>query len=241
MISWGCNMNHKNNIALQNIYFSFFEHGKPFFNNLTMNFMPGQINFLCGKNGVGKSTLLSILSGRCRPDQQLQGILLIDDVEYDLKKNDQISQQIGMVSQNVASMMVEGYSFYENLQFALMARYPSCQKLPELKQLPSFIEKYGISSDVPINVLSGGQRQILSILMILQRSPKILLLDEPTAALDEENAVIVMNFLHELTIQENITIVAIVHDLDLVENYAPGHYFELYQKEGTRCVRGIAI
>jgi ABC-type bacteriocin/lantibiotic exporter with double-glycine peptidase domain len=118
-----------------------------------------------------------------------------------------------------------------------MGRYPLLQKLPQLKPFPLFIEKYGIDFTMPIGLLSGGQRQILAILMVLQRCPRILLLDEPTAALDEENAAIVMDFLQELALQENITIIAIVHHHELVQKYAGPFYFELYKQGDLRCVR----
>ena len=240
MISWEFKMNYKNNVALHNLTFSFALHSKPFFKDLTIDFKTGQINFICGKNGMGKSTLLKILSGNVAASQ-VQGVLHIDGEDFDVRQLDCMSRSIALVCQNFNNMLVDAYSFYENLQFALMSSFPSFGRLPVALPLPAFIEKYGINQHVPIHLLSGGQRQILSILMMLQRCPQILLLDEPTAALDEENAAIVMDFLQDLCVQENITIIAIVHDFDLVQKYGQGHYFELYQQDGIRNVRSIAI
>lgn len=228
------------NITLQNVHFAFPQTAQPFFQGLTIDFNPGHINFVCGKNGMGKSTLLKILSGAA-PQKNLLGTLQVDDIAYDLQKMDGMLRSIAMVSQNFNSMLVDSYSFYENLQFALLPQYPSFGMLSAPVPLPKFVEKYGINPSMPIRLLSGGQRQILSILMVLQRSPEILLLDEPTAALDEENARIVMDFLQDLCAQEDITIIAIVHNLDLVEKYAGSTYFELYQDAGVRRVRTISI
>ncbi len=227
-------------VTLRDVYFSFAQGGKPFFQNLTIDFNPGHINFVCGKNGMGKSTLLKILSGTAS-QKDLNGTLQVDDVAYDLQKIDGMSRSIAMVSQNFNAMLVDSYSFYENLQFALLPQYPFFEMLPIPLPLPEFVEKYGINLQMPTRLLSGGQRQILSILMVLQRSPKILLLDEPTAALDEENAGIVMDFLQDLCVQKNITIIAIVHNLDIVEKYAHASYFELHQEAGIRRVRTVSI
>jgi len=232
---------NKYGIALKNVGFSFNKSSKPFFDNFTINFVQGQINFICGKNGIGKSTLLKVLSGQTDSFCHLNGLLKIDDQEYSLKLSDKILEHVAMVSQNFNSMLVDNYSFYENLQFALMPKYPSLYNLSDVQPLPAFVDKYKIVYDMPISLLSGGQRQILSILMTLQKSPRILLLDEPTAALDEENAMIVMDFLKNLAMQENITIIAIVHHQDLVQKYANTSYFELYQKDGVRSVQTISI
>ncbi len=231
-------MNSIKHIALHNVSFSFMRGPNQFFDNLSIDFKVGNINFVCGKNGMGKSTLLKILSGNIR-SEFLRGILHIDTEVYDLQNLDDIEQSIAFVSQNFNTMLVDSYSFYENLQFALFSYYPSLNMLPVALPLPLFIEKYGINVNIPISLLSGGQRQILSILMMLQRSPNILLLDEPTAALDEENAIIVMDFLQDLCTQENITIIAIVHHIEMVRRYAGSSYFELYQDAGLRKVRTI--
>ncbi len=233
-------MNYKKYVALRNVYFSFVPGGKQFFQDLSIDFKVGRINFICGKNGMGKSTLLKILSGNTK-SHEVQGIFKINDEDYDLKRIDNTLPEVGIVSQNFNTMLVDSYSFHENLQFALLAHYPSLRNLPQALPLPAFVEKYGINFGMPINLLSGGQRQILSILMVLQRSPQVLLLDEPTAALDEENAIIVMDFLEDLCKQENITIIAIIHHLDLVKKYADSTYFELYQDHGVRSIRTIAM
>ncbi|MDP3788361.1 MAG: energy-coupling factor ABC transporter ATP-binding protein [Candidatus Chromulinivorax sp.] len=233
-------MNLKKQVTLRDVNFSFTHNGKPFFEDLSIDFNIGQINFVCGKNGMGKSTLLKILSGMAL-QKNVSGTLHVDGLTYDLQKIDGMLQSIAMVSQNFNSMLVDSYSFYENLQFALLPQYPFFQGLSVSLPLPEFVEKYGINELLPIHLLSGGQRQILSILMVVQRSPKILLLDEPTAALDEENAGIVMDFLQNLCIQENITIIMIVHNIDVVEKYTRSSYFELYLDAGIRRVREVVM
>ena len=72
--------------------------------------------------------------------------------------------------------------------------------------------------------LSGGQRQILALMMKLQGNPGLLLLDEPTAALDEENAGLVFDFLKGLP----LTVLAVCHDEELVERYTTGNRLQMY-------------
>ena len=234
-------MQFKQCVALQNVTFSFAQQPKQFFHDLSVEFALQTINFIQGKNGAGKSTLLQILSGKMSRDHALQGKLQIEENFYDLSQSAQIAQQVAFVPQNFNEILVHAYSFRENLQFAQMSHYPSLSGLPESKLLPSLIEKYGIDYDIPVSQLSGGQRQILSILMVLARSPKILLLDEPTAALDEENTQLVMDFLQDLCMYQGLTIIAIVHSQELVEKYTPRGYFELVSHHGQREIHFVSL
>ena len=82
---------------------------------------------------------------------------------------------------------------------------------------PDFLKEFNIPLNVPVENLSGGQRQILSILMCLQKPTSILLLDEPTAALDTKNAQLVMSLLKTLQQEKNMLILMICHDPELLE------------------------
>lgn len=234
MISWDFNMKLVKNIALQGVTFSFAQQNKHFFDNLHVEFRPGSINFIQGKNGVGKSTLLQIFSGKMHQEHSLQGALQVGLDMYNLSESYRIEQVVAFVPQNFNELLVDAYSFYENLQFVHMSKYPSLCALPVINELPKLIEKYGIDYTIPVSLLSGGQRQILSMLMVLERLPKILLLDEPTAALDEENTKLVMDFLQDLCKHQGMTIIAIVHNQELVDAYSSSGFFELINNDGKR-------
>jgi energy-coupling factor transporter ATP-binding protein EcfA2 len=219
-------MSPQSRFSLNNLIFSFDKNGSPFFDNLNVSFKSNDLNFIQGKNGTGKSTLMRIMHGDTYKNEYVQGTLQIDDNTYDLR-SPKIAEKVAMVTQNFNTMLIDSYSFKENLQCALMPRFPNLKVLPQPKPIPPFIEKYGINYEVPISSLSGGQRQILSILMILQQRPRILLLDEPTATLDEDNTKLIMDFLTELCIREKIIIILIVHNKEIIQNYCGQSFFEL--------------
>lgn len=218
-------MSVKKRCMVHNLTFAFAKAKTNFFENCSIEFQPGSLNFVRGKNGAGKSTLLRLLRGISYAGESLQGELEIEGQRYPLAHNDK--SLISFVPQDVGSLLVSSSSFTQNRQFALMDRFPSLAPLPLLPEMPSFLERYGIHHDLPVSSLSGGQRQILGIMMVLSRNAKIVLLDEPTAALDEENADILIAFLKELAMITQITVILIVHQQELVERYCALSYFEL--------------
>jgi len=213
-------------IALDHVSFSFTKNGPLFFDNISVQFMPGSLNFIQGKNGVGKSTFLRIMCGQGAEYGYVSGKIIINDISYDVEKSN-FAHHIACVGQNYNKMLIDNYSFIENVQCALMPRFPMLSQLPKIKTFPNFLKKYDINTGIAISQLSGGQRQILSIVMNLQRLPVILLLDEPIAALDEENTDMIMHFLKDLCEREKITIILIIHNFEVVKRYGNGKYFEI--------------
>ncbi|MBS0616307.1 MAG: ATP-binding cassette domain-containing protein [Verrucomicrobia bacterium] len=185
------------------VNFSLDIDGEPFFTDLSFTLEKGKLHFLRGKNGSGKSTLFRAL------DRELPS---------------------NYVDQDVQKMMSGLFTFEENLQFAAFGRKPSLWKKPiATVYIPSF--EIGIDRNAKVELLSGGQKQILSLLMALQKPTEILLLDEPTAALDFANSHMVMAFLQGLTEKEGLTLFVICHDDDLIEKYVTGSVFTLEDRE----------
>lgn len=82
--------------------------------------------------------------------------------------------------------------------------------------VPKLAQSFNIPLDIPIELLSGEQRQVLAILTMLQRTSSLLLLDEPTATLDEENSHLVMRCITSLAEVQKITVLMITHDRSLL-------------------------
>lgn len=170
-----------------------------------------------GANGAGKSTLFASIQG-VQFSAHVTGIITYDDHSFDMSKKEYLvyaQKYVGLVPQKYDELLAPQFSVRENLKIALMQVIPSCfEKAPESK-IPQILLEIGIPLDIPVEELSGGQRQITAIMMALQKCKKILLLDEPTATLDPANTALVMSFLVRLHQETGIIILMICHDPEL--------------------------
>jgi energy-coupling factor transporter ATP-binding protein EcfA2 len=207
---------------ISHLTFTFENQTHPFFHNINLTFEPGTLYFVKGKNGVGKSTFFSILQGTTPQDTELTGSVEYDSQHYTIKSNTipkQISDFVKTVVQDSNTMIASSMSVEENLQLAQLSPYPLPVPLPRLKDVPVIMKEFNLNSKMPVYHLSGGQKQILAIIMALQKPTHILLLDEPTAALDEKNSTLVMNFLSTLAHEQQLIIIVITHDSDIIAHY----------------------
>jgi len=213
----------KNIFRVERLFFSFSQRKSAFFNDSSFSLSKKGLIFVRGKNGIGKSTLLRLLQGVVMPGERLQGSVIIDEHTYDIgSSTDRMllhDRSIAM-AQESAVMIVPSFSGFENLAYACMNGYPDLSLRPVSYEVPPLANLFNIPLDVRAGELSGGQQQMLALLMVTQRPRHILFLDEPTAALDEKNARLVMNFIKELAAEKNMFIFCISHDQALVEEYA---------------------
>jgi ABC-type lipoprotein export system ATPase subunit len=224
-------------LKIKNVSFKFNAQSPFFFKNLSVDFAMGTMHIIRGQNGVGKSTLLKILQGKLNVGEQLSGTFCFGADSFQVDSDKKIDQtcfkHVALVQQKFDLMLADQFSFTHNLQCANMPEFPTLGRLPEHKSLPELIQRFGIDINKPVKFLSGGQRQILAILMALQKVPSVLLLDEPTATLDEQNADMVMQFLTGLIASTGLTVLIICHDKELVARYAPNGYFEMSHDDVT--------
>lgn len=224
-------MNPNNALALSNVTFRFSKNAVPFFSNLSVSFPAGKIHFIRGRNGVGKSVFFRILQGAFSQGEIATGDYILDDKKFVLDSNLQLpaeyTKSLNMVCQKFDTLLADQFSFDQNLRFANLPPVPTLAGLPEHKPLPDFLSRFAIDPATPVRLLSGGQRQILAMIMMLQKPTKILLLDEPTAALDDHNAALVMEFVRDLVQTSGLTVLIICHDKELVEQYAREGYYQI--------------
>ncbi len=173
--------------------------------NVSLEFNSGKIYALLGENGAGKSTLVKILSGVIIPDEgkiYLNENNLKLNSPLDAKKND-----IGMVFQHFN--LFETLSVFENLII------DSDEQREGLREkIDSIMRKYNFSIDldIPVLNLSAGQKQKVEIIRCLIRSPKVLIMDEPTSVLTEQETSELFLSLKKFS-EEGILIIYITHKL----------------------------
>lgn len=207
-------------MRITNLTFTFTHKQEPLFHELNLTLSPGKLTAVCGHNGVGKSTLFRLLAGHLHGT--IKGNFILDTTHLSVRGTQMplgITQNVMLMQQDVESMVANNLTIQENLQLARIKKYPTLRALPKV-----IMNKTALSLTfdltTPVQRLSGGQKQLVALTMMLQHEPQVLLLDEPTAALDLENAHMVMNKLRNLAHTKNICVVIICHNPELVTQYA---------------------
>ncbi len=188
--------------------------------NLNFELKSGGHLMVVGQNGAGKTTLLRLLNGTYKP---LSGQILIDKKEISALEK----YTIGYIPQT-----------NDSSQFSLSVEEVISLGIPRAKKNKKEIIKEALSRTCSLNLaqrnfnsLSGGEKQKISLARCLAQRAKLLLLDEPTAALDKENKKMVIDILRSLTISEIPTIIVVTHDQELAA--LPGwKTLQLGQEEG---------
>lgn len=188
-------------------------------NNVSLEVNEGDFITIIGGNGSGKSTLMNIISGVFLPDS---GHVYIDNECVDKLKEHQRAKYLGRVFQDPMMGTSANMSVLENCELAIRrGQRRSAFKWGFTKDHYHFFEQEMIKLDLglesrmnqKVGLLSGGQRQALTLLMASFEKPKILLLDEHTAALDPKTAEKVMTITNEIVTSEHITTLMITHNM----------------------------
>jgi len=178
----------------------------------------GDFITIIGTNGSGKSTLLNGIAGSFLPDE---GRIEIDGRDVTRKHDFQRAHFISRVFQNPFQGTAPGMTIAENLHMAGLRGKPSLPKLGlNHKRLEFFREQIKALEmqledrlDDVIGTLSGGQRQALSLLMAVIAEPKVLLLDEHTAALDPKSAAQVIKLTRKFVGKNQLTTIMVTHSM----------------------------
>lgn len=184
--------------------------------NVSLKINDGEMVAILGKNGAGKSTLFLHFNGIHEPDD---GEILIDGekLKYNKKALIKCRQEVGIVFQNPDNQIFAP-SVEEDVAFGpLNLKLPMDEVQNRVEEALKRVGMEGFEKKAPHH-LSGGQKKRVAIAGILAMRPEIMILDEPTAGLDPQGAIKIMNLLSELN-REGITIVISTHDVDLVSKY----------------------
>lgn len=184
--------------------------------DLTLN--DGDFVTVIGGNGAGKSTLLNAVAGVWKPDC---GKIVIDGIDVTDMPEYKRAKYLGRVFQDPMMGTAKDMEIDENL--ALAARKGKHRGLKwritrkEGEYYRSLLEKLDLGLEsrlkTKVGLLSGGQRQALTLLMATLQTPRLLLLDEHTAALDPKTAAKVLSLTDELIKEESLTALMITHNM----------------------------
>ena len=187
--------------------------------DVSFDIMEGEFLGICGPNGSGKTTLFNTILGLKKPTS---GEIIFHAENFDSDRS--VAQQIGYVPQ----MEAVDRNFPAKVKdIVMMGRTPRLGLFRKPTKLDKQIVEHAMHStgvdqlrNMPIGQLSGGQLQKVMVARALAQRPKILLLDEPTSAMDYKSTAGFMELLKEINEKEKLTILAIHHDLHLMKDYA---------------------
>ena len=200
-------------LQLSNISKTF--NNLPVLQSLSCTIHSGDFVIIMGPNGTGKTTLFDIISGKLAPDQ---GTIYLDGIDITSMSEQKRAGSISRLFQNTYLGSCSALTVRENLAMATLKQRPAGLQLataafPE-HIIAEFLAPLNLEKflDAPMSSLSGGQRQIIAFVMSILNPPKLLLLDEPTAALDPTSATQLLCFAKKYAQTHKVPIVLITHD-----------------------------
>lgn len=173
--------------------------------DISYKFEYGKVYGLCGANGSGKTMLLRAICGLIIPDS---GEIVVDGKI--LHKDISFPPSVGIVIENMS--LLPGYNAFDNLKLISQIK-----KVASDDDIKNAINRVGLKSDLKVRKFSLGMKQRLNIAQAVFEKPKIILLDEPTNALDDSGVKLVYDIIKEEKERGALIIVATHHEDDLRE------------------------
>jgi putative tryptophan/tyrosine transport system ATP-binding protein len=201
-------------LKLKNITVSF--NNTPILRDFSGEIHEGDFIVIVGANGTGKSTLFDTLAGKTKPQS---GSILLDTTDITHLNEQQRAHLITRIFQKTELNSVGSFTVAQNLALAQYSRR-SARLVDGMQAMPreraeQIIQELGMNISIldrPMRALSGGQRQLIAFAMSTQQIPKVLLLDEPTAALDPHAATRLLVHATQFIKQYKVTTLLITHD-----------------------------
>jgi putative ABC transport system ATP-binding protein len=177
----------------------------PLLDNINLTLNEGQFTLITGPSGGGKSTLLKIIASLLSPTS---GTIHYCGEDITQLSPERYRQQVSYCAQTPALF---GDTVYDNLIFPWQIR----EKRPQPEKLLADLARFNLAEDTlqkSIHELSGGEKQRISLIRNLQFLPKVLLLDEITSALDDDNKRNVNEIIHRYVKEQGVGVLWVTHD-----------------------------
>ncbi len=196
-------MKNENIVSLKNISVAF--DGEKVLNNISLDIHNGEFITLLGPSGCGKTTTLRIIAGFVEPDE---GEIFFDDNK--INGVPAHKRQVNTIFQRYA--LFPHLNVYENIAFGLrIKKTPEAELDVKVREMLRLVNLTGLEKR-KIDTLSGGQQQRVAIARAIANNPKVLLLDEPLAALDLKLRKDMQTELKKIQQQLGITFIFVTHD-----------------------------
>ena len=190
-------------------------NAKKALDNVSLHVEKGDFISIIGANGAGKSTLFNAIGGNFYTDE---GSICLDGKDITLMPEHKRARMIGRLFQDPMLGTAPDISIMENM--ALAAGKGGWLSILSAKEKNDFRDRVAVLNmgledrmSQPVRLLSGGQRQALTLLMATYHPPKLLLLDEHTAALDPATAEKVLEITRDVVAQNHLTCLMITHNM----------------------------
>ncbi|KAJ9610166.1 hypothetical protein H2204_015407 [Knufia peltigerae] len=231
---------HAGDISFDRVTFSY-GGGHIAIRNVTFTVPGGSTVAIVGESGSGKSTLVNLL---LRADDMKEGVIKIDDQDIRDVTLSSLREQIGITPQNIE---VFDWSVMENVRFGRLEASDEevievCNAVGLHDGIMKFPEKYETRVGERGITLSGGQRQRIGIARVVLKKPKLIVLDEPTSAVDSRTEIRVLKafrnlcrghttlmIAHRLSTIKDADLILVLHDGSIVER---GSHAELLEQRG---------
>jgi iron complex transport system ATP-binding protein len=204
-------------LVIENLSVSYGSH--PVLKNVTLTVRTGEVLALIGPNGAGKSTLIRAVSGII---PTLQGKVRTNGDDFDMLKPMQRARYLAVVPQAVS--LPPAYTVWETV---LLGRTPYLGFIGQTSLTDEDLAWRALKrvnadklADRRVGELSGGEQQRILLARALCQATPILLLDEPTAHLDLQYQVSLLDLVHDLANQDKLAVLLAMHDLNLAARYA---------------------
>jgi len=215
-------------IGIENVSKTFFANGPRevrALNNINLQISPGKFTILIGTNGSGKSTLLNMLTGSEKPDT---GKIFIDGVNIIPQPEYQRSKFIARIFQDPLMGTAPDLSVIDNFRLASLRTKAKSLTIGKTSGFRIFVQdkiaqlNMGLENKIDqlMGNLSGGQRQALTLIMAIMDESKLLLMDEPNAALDPYASQVILENAQKIIAHHNLCSIMVTHNLKDAVKYA---------------------
>jgi iron complex transport system ATP-binding protein len=203
-------------MRLENISFAY--ETSPVVRDLSLSIQQQDFIGLIGPNGSGKSTLLKLMGAILKQDS---GSILFNEFHLSQINKKQFAQSVSWIPQDhpmvfpfkVSEIVLMGrHPYLSSLSFESEEDFVIAQRAMKSTMTLQFADRY-------FNEISGGEKQRVMIASALAQNPEIMLLDEPTAALDLKYQVEILSILKRLNTDSKMTLVMAMHDLNLASKF----------------------